>query len=173
MSWLCTTILNGDIRRKRYWPFNFWWPWDWDKITQNLIDWSLDYVQPFRKISLISSFLVILLTDKQTDIQTDIGENVTSFAEVISIYKETKTCNRPRSHRLHVACYNYWQLFIRRFRTFCCILIQTFVVSMSRTVSTMGGAAYKTGFASGACEKKLYPHFSICVGTSNLHISTN
>jgi len=35
--------------KKRYWPFDLYWPWV--KVTQNLLNLSLDYSQRFPKIS--------------------------------------------------------------------------------------------------------------------------
>ena len=61
-----------------YWPLLTFDLWPSVNITQNLIDWFLDCVQSFRRISWRSVvFLAILLADKQTD--TD--RNIT-FTEV-------------------------------------------------------------------------------------------
>jgi len=70
---------------------------------QNLIDLSLECVQPFRKFlkDLITIFLIILPTDKQTDR----GENVTYLAEVIkqSVCHEREII-RTRISQTHTVC---------------------------------------------------------------------
>jgi len=57
---------------------------------QNLINWSLNYVQPFHKISQrfdqwFLSNPVNRQTERQTDRQTDTGESITSLTEVIKV----------------------------------------------------------------------------------------
>ena len=51
---------------------------------QNLIEWSSDYVQPFRKISWrFDQYFLSNVVNRQTDRQTVTSENSVSLAEVI------------------------------------------------------------------------------------------
>jgi len=91
--WNCQFYRHGHIYRIYIARFSFLWQltakiintviWnDFDRLTssdldlgsrssQNLIDWSPDYVQPTFHKDLISRFWVILLIDRQTDRQTE------------------------------------------------------------------------------------------------------
>jgi len=63
---LYAKILSGVISKNRLWPFDFQWPWPLAGITQNLIDWSLDCIQPLHKFhkDLISNCRVIMFKQK-------------------------------------------------------------------------------------------------------------
>jgi len=58
-------------------------------------------------IDLISSFRVILLTDKQTKWQTDTGKNITSFTEVMTFSWRSIYTNQTDGQVTH-SCHAAW-----------------------------------------------------------------